>query len=99
MRALLAALSMLAAGVAAAALLSGTASAPAMSENIWRLAPSQVHGPSLAIGAGVGFVLAHALAVSWRQLPQRALAWVLDNRRQFRWLGYGAAFVAVLMFY
>jgi hypothetical protein len=89
---------MVAAGFAAAALMSGTGKGLDLS-GAWHLVPRDLDGRSLAWGGAAGFLLAHVLRISWHDLPQRTLAWAFSNRRGFRLLGYGGAFLAVLLLY
>lgn len=86
-------------GLATAHALSGTSQGAAGLPAWPSLLPTQLDGPSFWWGLGTGFLLTLVLRTSWRDMPRRALAWLLANRGGFRLAGWGLAFVAVLYLY
>lgn len=98
MRSMVAAMAMVALGVAGAGLLSGTAP-PLDLAWMTRMLPEKLDIQSFLVGGVAGLAMAQVLRVPWRELPRRGLAWVLGNGASFRWMGYGGAFIAVLLLY
>jgi len=95
MRTLLGIAAMLTLGLALPAVLTGTMHVPAAGA-LAGLMPAQVDPASFGLGILAGLLLGVLARMSWRNLPQRAVAWALANGRDFRLIGWGAAFLAVL---
>lgn len=68
--------------------------------------PTRVSSPgpyldylSVVIGLGMGLVIAVLGQISWSELPHRAAQWMLAHWRKLRLVGWGALFVAVLLYF
>ena len=60
---------------------------------------SSLHWPSVTAGVILGFILTILAQVSWHDLPQRTVRWLIANERNFYRLGLATACVGVLLFY
>jgi hypothetical protein len=99
MRAVLSFFSMLALGLMIAAMVmigvtggAGTSPRPGLS------AP-YLDYMSVVIGLGVGLVIAVLAQISWSELPQRLLQWLLINARRLRLLVLAAVCVAIIIYF
>lgn len=54
---------------------------------------------SVLIGLSIGLILPAFGRFSWADLPRRAIAWVLNNERNFFRAGIAAVLIGVLIFY
>ena len=54
---------------------------------------------SVLLGLAIGLILPLFGRFSWTDLPRRAIAWVLNNERNFFRAGIACALVGVLVFY
>jgi len=54
---------------------------------------------SFLLGLATGIALAGLARVSWTELPRRAIAWALENRKTMRRASYAAFFLALLVLY
>jgi hypothetical protein len=55
--------------------------------------------PSVLLGLAIGISLSVFGRFSWADLPRRAIAWILNNERNFFRAGIAAVLVGVLVFY
>ncbi len=55
--------------------------------------------PSVLLGLAIGILLSVFGRFSWADLPRRAVAWILNNERNFFRAGIAAVLVGVLVFY
>ena len=53
---------------------------------------------SFGIGLAAGLILAELARLSWSDMPRRAIAWVIANRRNAKYCAYAAFWIAVLIF-
>ena len=53
---------------------------------------------SFGIGLAAGLILAELARLSWSDMPHRAIAWVIANRRNAKYLAYACFWIAVLIF-
>jgi hypothetical protein len=55
--------------------------------------------PSVLLGLAIGIVLPFFTRFSWADFPRRAVAWLLNNERNFYRFGMAAVLICVLVFY
>jgi hypothetical protein len=53
---------------------------------------------SFGIGLAAGLIMAELARLSWSDMPRRAIAWVIANRRNARYCAYACFWIAVLIF-
>jgi hypothetical protein len=53
---------------------------------------------SFGVGLAAGLILAQLARLSWSDMPRRAIAWVIANRRNAKYCAYAAFWIAVLIF-
>jgi hypothetical protein len=53
---------------------------------------------SFGIGLALGLMLAEIARLSWADMPRRAIAWMIANRRNAKYCAYGMASVVVLFY-
>lgn len=53
---------------------------------------------SFGIGLAMGLVLAELARLSWSDMPRRAVAWIIANRRNVRYCGYACVWLVVLIY-
>jgi hypothetical protein len=53
---------------------------------------------SFGIGLALGLMMAEVARLSWSDMPRRAIAWVLANRRNAKYCGYACVWIAVLIY-
>ena len=53
---------------------------------------------SFGIGLAAGLILAELAKLSWSDMPRRAIAWIIANRRNAKYCVYACVWIAVLIF-
>ncbi len=53
---------------------------------------------SFGIGLAGGLILAELARLSWSDMPRRAIAWVIANRRNAKYIAYACICIAILIF-
>lgn len=53
---------------------------------------------SFGIGLALGLTMAEVARLSWSDMPRRAIAWLIANRRNAKYFAYGCVSVAILIF-
>lgn len=53
---------------------------------------------SFGVGLAMGLTLAEIARLSWSDMPRRAIAWVINNRRNVKYCGYACMWLAVLIY-
>lgn len=53
---------------------------------------------SFGVGLAMGLVLAEIARLSWSDMPRRAVAWIIANRRSARYCGYACVSLLVLFY-
>lgn len=53
---------------------------------------------SFGMGSAVGLLMAELARLSWSDMPRRAIAWVIANRRNARYCAYACFWIAILIF-
>ena len=53
---------------------------------------------SFGIGLALGLTLAEIARLSWSDMPRRAIAWLIDNRRNAKYCAYACLWLAVLIY-
>ena len=102
MRTVLGFFSMLAVGFLIAAWLAVAGNGPIAQYPNFALHPGQgisLDYPSVLLGLAIGLILPVFARLSWADLPRRAVAWLLNNERNFFRLGMAAVLVGVLVLY
>ncbi len=53
---------------------------------------------SFGMGLAAGLIMAELARLSWSDMPRRAIAWVIANRRNARYCAYACFWIAILIF-
>ncbi len=53
---------------------------------------------SFGTGLACGLIMAELARLSWSDMPRRAIAWVISNRRNAKYFAYAGVWIAVLIF-
>ena len=53
---------------------------------------------SFGTGLAAGLILAELARLSWSDMPRRAIAWVIANRRNAKYFAYACFWIAVLIY-
>jgi hypothetical protein len=53
---------------------------------------------SFGIGLALGLTLAEIARLSWSDMPRRAIAWLIDHRRNAKYCAYACVWLAVLIY-
>lgn len=105
MRALITFLALMALGLLAAVVIALVATGvfdprtASMTGSVGRRSAMGVDYSSFLMGLAAGIALTGLARVSWADLPRRAIAWLLENRKTMRRASYAAFFLALLILY
>ena len=53
---------------------------------------------SFGLGLALGLTLAEVARLSWSDMPRRAIAWLISNQRNMRYVAFACASVLVLIY-
>ena len=91
---------LLVAGIAAFAVsgLIGSPAAAKVSAGLGGRSALGIDYVSFGTGLAAGLIMAELARLSWSDMPRRAIAWVISNRRNAKYCAYAGIWIAVLIF-